>query len=140
EYVDIKGATKGKGMQGPVKRFGVHKQKRKPDKTRIVGSIGAWTPSAVMWTVGRPGQMGYHIRTEYNKKVLITGETGEKINPSGGFLHYGTVKGSFVVLAGSVAGPANRVLGLRKAIRPPKKETVALSEITMISTSSKQGN
>lgn len=37
-------------------------------KGRHVGSIGPWTPSRTMWTVAQAGQMGYHKRTEFNKK------------------------------------------------------------------------
>ncbi len=72
-FVDIRAVTKGKGMQGPVKRAGVKMHRPKAKKRRIVGSIGPWNPSTVMWQVARPGQMGYHSRTEYNKKVLKIG-------------------------------------------------------------------
>ena len=66
-FIDIRAVSKGKGMQGPVKRAGVKMQRPKAKKRRIVGSISPWNPSTVMWQVPRPGQMGYHSRTEYNK-------------------------------------------------------------------------
>ena len=77
EHVDTIAVTKGKGFQGPVKRFGVRIQYGKAarsSKARHVGSIGPWTPARTMWTVAMAGQMGYHKRTEYNKKILKIGD------------------------------------------------------------------
>src|SRR6266581_1870390 len=48
--VDVIGITKGKGIQGPVKRWGIKKLKHKSRKTvRGVGSIGPWHPHYVMY-------------------------------------------------------------------------------------------
>jgi len=118
-FVDVRAVTKGKGMQGPVKRFGVKTHRPKAKKTRVVGSIGPWNPSTVMWTVARPGQMGYHSRTEYNKRVLKLGSEKDvgAINQRAGFKNYGVVANDFVVLAGSVAGPAKRAISVRRHIR-----------------------
>lgn len=72
EFTDAIATTKGKGVQGPVKRFGVRIQYGKAARSGIerhVGSIGPWTPNRTMWTVAMQGQMGYHKRTEYNKKT-----------------------------------------------------------------------
>ena len=72
--VDVAAITKGKGWQGPVKRFGIKKKSHKSRKTvREVGTIGAWNPRSVMYTVPRAGQMGFHQRTEYNKQILLVG-------------------------------------------------------------------
>ena len=89
EYVDSIAVTKGKGFQGPVKRWGIRIQYGKAarsSKARHVGSIGPWTPSRTMWTVAQAGQMGYHKRTEYNKKILKIAEASEAdaVNPAGG--------------------------------------------------------
>ncbi len=76
EFVDSIGVTKGKGFQGPVKRWGIRIQYGKAarsSKKRHIGSMGPWTPSRTMWTVPQAGQMGYHKRTEYNKKILKIG-------------------------------------------------------------------
>jgi large subunit ribosomal protein L3 len=118
-FVDIRAVTKGKGMQGPVKRFGVKIQRPKAKKRRVVGAISPWNPSTVMWQVARPGQMGYHSRTECNKKVLKLGlgKDAGQVNPKGGFKNYSVVQNDFVVLAGSVAGPAKRAVSLRYPIR-----------------------
>lgn len=122
QFIDSIGVTKGKGFQGVVKRFGV---KILPPKTkkekRAVGSLGPWTPGRVMWTVPNYGQLGFFKRTEYNKQVLaIITENLEKINPKGGWLHYGLIKNPAVIIKGSVQGPPKRLLLLRHAIRPKR--------------------
>ena len=73
QYVDAIATTKGKGVQGVVKRWNIRIQYGKAmrsGKGRHVGSIGPWSPERTMWTVAQAGQMGYHKRTEFNKKVL----------------------------------------------------------------------
>jgi large subunit ribosomal protein L3 len=118
-YVDVAGITKGKGFEGPVTRFGIKRKQHKSRKTvREVGVIGPWHPAAVMYTVPRAGQMGFHERTETGKRILLTGNAAEKpITPPGGFLHFGEVKGDYAVLRGSVPGPASRFVMVRAKVR-----------------------
>jgi len=121
QYLDIIGVTKGKGVQGPVKRFGVKVLQKKSRKVkRKPATLGPWTPHTVMHTVPRAGQMGFHRRTEYNKKILKTGNNGEEITPNSGFHKYGVIKGDYIILAGSVIGPTKRAIVLRYPARPPK--------------------
>lgn len=136
DYVDTIAVTKGKGWQGPVKRFGVAKQRRKATgKVRHVGTLGPWHPARVMYTVPQAGQMGYHRRTEYGKRIIKIGKAGENITPVGGFPHYGVVKNDFILLKGSVQGPQKRLIKLRKSLRPkPVMEPV----VSYISLTSKQ--
>jgi len=121
--VDVIGVTKGKGFQGVVKRFHVkvlpkwHKHRK---GSRKVGSIGPIEPS-LMRFVPRPGQMGFHRRTEYNKLILQIGEDPNSINPKGGFKHYGLVKNNYILLLSSIIGPPKRVVFLRYPIRPQKR-------------------
>jgi large subunit ribosomal protein L3 len=143
EYVDSIAVTKGKGFQGPVKRWGIRIQYGKAarsSKARHVGSIGPWTPSRTMWTVAQAGQMGYHKRTEYNKKILKIAEASEAdaVNPAGGFVKYGLVKNDYIIIKGSVPGPSKRLIILRRAIRSNGKNNDA-PQINYISTASKQG-
>ncbi|MDD1774926.1 MAG: 50S ribosomal protein L3 [Methanobacterium sp.] len=143
EHVDTIAVTKGKGFQGPVKRFGIRIQygkAKRSSKARVVGSIGPWSPSRTMWTVPMAGQMGYHKRTEYNKKILKIGEAAQvdEINPAGGFVKYGMVKNNYVLLRGSVPGPSKRLVMLRKAVRPHGKHNEP-AQVSFISTASKQG-
>ncbi len=41
-----------------------------------------------------------------------------KINPSGGFKHFGIVKGDYVILRGSIPGTYSRMVKLRTPVRP----------------------
>jgi len=140
EQIDVKAVTKGKGFQGVVKRFGVFEFGHKKEKTkRGIGAMGPFFKGKVFWEVPRPGQMGFHTRTEYNKIIVIVGENGEPpITPKGGFLHYGEVKNDYIAVIGSIPGPARRIVGLRKAIRP-NKHPFQFSQIKYISLESKQG-
>jgi large subunit ribosomal protein L3 len=120
QYVDVIAVSKGKGFQGPIKRWGVKIRDRKSRKTkRGVATLGPWSPSRVLYTIPRAGQMGYHQRTEYNKRILKIGSNGAEVTPKGGFLRYGVVSSSYVVLSGSVPGPAKRLIRLRTAARSP---------------------
>jgi large subunit ribosomal protein L3 len=118
-YVDVLGITKGKGIEGPITRFGVKRKQHKSRKTvREVGVIGPWHPAAVTYTVARMGQMGFHQRTETGKRILLTGNAKEKpITPPGGFLHFGDVNGDYAVVRGSVPGPASRFVMVRLKTR-----------------------
>jgi large subunit ribosomal protein L3 len=122
QYVDVFGITRGKGVEGPVTRFGVKRKQHKSRKSvRAVGTLGPISPAVVMYTVARQGQRGFHQRTEYNKRILIMSNTesdGQNlINPSGGFKHFGRVKGDYMVIKGSVPGVPKRLVKLRHAIR-----------------------
>ncbi|MDR2874138.1 MAG: 50S ribosomal protein L3 [Methanobrevibacter sp.] len=143
QVVDSIAVTKGKGFQGPVKRFGVRIQYGKAarsSKGRHVGSIGPWSPSRTMWTVAQAGQMGYHKRTEYNKKILKIGDVSQvdEVNPDGGFLKYGLLKNDFILVKGSLPGSTKRLVILREGIRNKGKSNEA-PQINYISTKSKQG-
>lgn len=140
DYVDTSAITKGKGFQSPVKKWGVkilHHKTRKGRRT--AGTLGPWRPRAVMWSVPQSGQMGYHQRTEYNKRVLKIGADGIDVVPKGGFLHYGLIKGEYIILNGSTQGPVKRLVFLKHAVRLPKKTVAAAPKLTYISTESKQG-
>ncbi len=140
DMIDTIAVTKGKGFQGHVKRWGVKLLSHKNSKhRRMIGTQGSWHPSWVQATVPNAGQMGYHQRTEYNKRVLKIGEKGEEITPSGGFPHYGVVRNSYVILHGSIPGPTKRLVSMRDAIRYERGVKVEKPEITYISTTSKQG-
>ncbi len=139
KFVDVTAVSKGKGFQGVIKRHGVKVLTRKKRKgRRVVGSIGPWHPARVMWTVPRAGQLGFHARTEYNKRILKHGRDGNEINPSSGFKHYGLVKSEYVLLKGSVPGPAKRLIRLRLPIRPPSNISIFKEpDIRYVSTTPK---
>lgn len=137
EWLDATAVTKGYGFTGPVTRFGIRIQGRKDKQmNRHPGSIGSTVPRKINWRVPFAGQYGFFTRTEFNKKLLMIGEDGSKVNPSGGFVGYGVVPKAFLVVEGSVPGPAKRLVVLRKAVRPQRKEVPI--DIKYISLSSKQ--
>jgi len=141
QAVDAIGITKGKGIQGPVKRWGIRRKIHKARKTvRQVGSIGGWTPHYVMYSVPRAGQMGFHQRTEYNKIVMKVGNNGSEITPKGGFLRYGVVNSDYVALKGSVPGTRNRLVLMRLAVRPPPEVKAAPPKLDYLSVGSIQGD
>jgi large subunit ribosomal protein L3 len=119
--VDVAAITKGHGWQGVLKRWNVKKKQHKSRKTvREVGSLGPISPQSVMYTVPRAGQHGFHQRVEYDKRIMIMGNSNDeqiKINPDGGYKHFGLVKGDFIILKGSVPGTYRRLIKLRSQIR-----------------------
>jgi large subunit ribosomal protein L3 len=138
--VDVAAITKGKGFQGHVKRFGVKLLSHKDSKhRRKVGTTGSFRPGITRPQVPQAGQMGYHQRTEYNKRVLKIGEDGEEITPNGGFLHYGVVRNPYVILHGTIPGPVKRLVRLRDPARGRYVTLEKAPELTYISTKSKQG-
>jgi large subunit ribosomal protein L3 len=120
QQVDIHAVTKGKGFQGPVKRFGIKIRQHKSEKTkRGPGSLGGWKAQGqTMYRVPHAGQTGFQVRTEYNKWVMKIGTNPEEINPKSGFKRYGLIKNNYVLIKGSVAGPTKRLLRFNEAIRP----------------------
>ncbi len=129
QFIDIHAVTKGRGFQGPVKRFGISIRSHKSEKTkRGPGSLGGWKGQGhFMYRIAHAGQTGYHTRTEYNKQILKIGLTEEdikSINPKGGFISYGIIKNPYIIVKGSVPGPVKRIIRLKHAIRkdPKKKE------------------
>lgn len=140
QFVDAIAVTKGKGWQGVVKRWGVRILQHKANKTkRGIATLGPWGPARVLYTVPRAGQMGYHQRTEFNKRILKIGKNGDEVTPEGGFLRYGPVRSTYIMLKGSVPGPAKRLIRLRYPARPPKKIGEEAPQITYISLESVQG-
>ncbi len=121
-YVDVMAVTKGKGIEGPVTRFGIKRKRPKSRKSvRAVATLGPWHPASIMYTVPRAGQRGYHQRVEYNKKVIVVSNAKQaEITPKGGFPHFGVIEGGYVILKGSVPGPAKRLIKIRLPLRPPK--------------------
>jgi len=158
EMIDTIGVTTGHGYEGVTHRWGVRRLPRKTHRgLRKVACIGAWHPARVSFTIPRAGQNGFHHRTEINKKIYKIGESVEKnaanatcptgdttekeITPLGGFPHYGQVRNQYIIIKGSVPGPAKRALALRK---PLYKHTnrAAAEQVTLkfIDTSSKIGH
>jgi len=155
EVIDVCAATKGHGYNGVVSRWGVTRLPRKTHRgLRKVACIGAWHPARVKFSVARAGQMGYHHRTEINKRILRIGKkddsksasteadlTEKGITPVGGFPHYGEVNEDWLMLKGCIAGSKKRPVTLRKSIVPPSRRShMEPLNVKFIDTSSKYGH
>jgi len=157
EQIDVVGITTGHGFEGVIHRWGIRRLPRKTHRgLRKVACIGAWHPSRVRFQVARPGQNGFHHRTELNKKIYHIGEayaknkanaateydhTQKTINPMGGFPWYGEVKQQYLVVKGSVPGPVRRTVTLRKAMaKQTSRAATEVIKLKIIDTSSKQGH
>ena len=142
EMLDAIAITTGYGFQGHVKRWGVKLLTHKNSKhRRMIGNLGPFSPGYVVSTVPQAGQTGYHQRTEYNKRLLKIGDNPDEINPKGGFLNYGLIRGSYALIHGSLPGPSKRLIRFRKAVRfhGTRAGAKVAPEITMVSQESQQG-
>ncbi len=135
EFLDSVAITKGKGFQGTVKRYGTTIDRRKDEKRRHIGSMGARGQGRVLHTAPQPGQHGFHRRTDECKHFIGTFEKDE-VNPVDGFNNYGLIKEDAMLLKGSTPGPKKRLVLFRKSLKNDGKLPV---EIKKIKTSSQQG-
>ncbi|MBI2541123.1 50S ribosomal protein L3 [Candidatus Woesearchaeota archaeon] len=140
QALDSHSLTKGKGFQGPVKRFGVQLRHHKSEKSRRnPGTLGAWRAQGhIMWRTAHAGKMGYHLRTEYNKWLVKIGTNPQEINVKGGFLNYGFVKNPYILIKGSIAGAPSRLVKFTEPQRATKR--MEAPQIAYTSIQSKQGN
>lgn len=136
EYVDVVSISCGKGWEGTRKRFGtsLHRPKATGQR-RSSGTLGQWHPAYILYTARRAGQLGYHRRTEVNKRIMKISGNVDEVNPKGGFPHYGFVRNSYVLLKGSVPGPVKRLIRMRLGTRAPQK--VQEPKLTYVSLESK---
>jgi len=139
QMLDAHSITKGKGFQGPIKRFGIQLRHHKSEKSRRnPGSLGPWKSQGhVMYRTAHAGKMGYHLRTEYNKQLIKIENKADEIKMKGGFLHYGIIRNTSIFIRGSIAGPQKRLIIFTHANR--SNRIIDTPQITYISTESKQG-
>lgn len=123
DLVDVHGLTKGKGFSGPVARFGISLRSHKAEKgVRRPGSLGPWHPARVTYYAPQAGQLGMFSRVTNNLKVILRSHSSQHtITPKKGFSEYGIVRHDFLVVMGSVQGPAKRQLIITPAARGHKK-------------------
>jgi large subunit ribosomal protein L3 len=131
QLIDLRGLTKGKGFQGPVKRFGIKLRQHKSEKgVRKVGSIGPWHPARVSFRVPMAGQLGMFTRVIYNNKIVDLGKAEDKLK---NIKNYGDVKTDYILVRGSVQGSSKRQLIITNALRPTKKQSKKEYELLRIS-------
>ncbi len=120
ELIDLRGLTKGKGLSGPVKRFGIKLKSHKSEKgRRRPGSLGPWHPARVTFRVPQAGQLGMFTRIIYNNKIIELGKSEGKFK---NIKNYGNIKTNYVLVKGSIQGPAKRQLMMTVALRKTKKQ------------------
>jgi large subunit ribosomal protein L3 len=109
ELVDVTGTSKGRGFQGGVKRHGFKggsKTHGQSDRWRAPGSIGSSaTPGRVFKGLRMAGHMGVDRVTVQNLKVL-------RID----------VDRNVILVEGSVPGPNNGVVLVRRAVKAKAKK------------------
>lgn len=140
--IDTISITKGKGTQGPVKRWGISLMKGKHSRQgslRQIGNLGPRGVSRVFWLTPQMGQTGYHQRTEFNKRILKFGTDGSEVTPLGGIINYGLISGNYILVKGSIPGPSKRLIRMRSAIRNNNGVLLEEPKILYISTKSQQG-
>ncbi len=139
--LDAHAITTGKGYQGPVKRFGIGLKGHKSEKSRRApGSLGGWkSQGKVMYRVAHAGQMGMQQRIMLNSWLLKIGAKPEEINPKGGFITYGNVRNTYLLVKGSVPGPKKRLITFTHASRPDRRTPKAAPTLSYVSLASKQG-
>ena len=121
QLVDLRGLTKGKGLQGPVKRFGIQLKVSKSEKgRRKPGSLGPWHPARVTFRVPMAGQLGMFTRVIYNNKIIDLKKASEK--PITNLKNFGDLKTDYILVYGSIQGPAKRQLIISHALRETKKQ------------------
>jgi len=121
ELVDVRGLTKGYGFSGPVKRFGIKLKRSKSEKgRRRPGSIGPWHPARVTFRVPMAGQLGMFTRAVYNNKIMDLGKGAEKEIKN--LKNYGNIKTDYIIVRGSIQGPAKRQLIITAPLRASKKQ------------------
>jgi len=112
--------TKGKGLSGPVKRFGITLKSHKSEKgRRRPGSLGPWHPARVTFRVPQAGQLGMFTRVIYNNKIISIGKSENKFT---NIKNFGNVKTDYIIVQGSIQGPAKRQLLITAPLRESKQQ------------------
>ena len=121
QLADARGLTKGKGLTGPVKRFGITLKQHKSEKgRRRPGSLGPWHPARVTFRVPMAGQLGMFTRAVYNNKIIKVGKSDE-LNLKN-ITNYGDVKTDYILIRGSIQGPHKRQILLTHPLRQTRKQ------------------
>ena len=121
QLVDLRGLTKGKGLQGPVKRIAIKHKFHKSEKgRRRPGSLGPWHPARVTFRAPQAGQLGMFTRLVYNNKIIEIRKADDKIK---NLKNFGDVKTDYIIVRGSIQGPAKRQLLMTTGLRETKKQS-----------------
>jgi large subunit ribosomal protein L3 len=117
--VDFRGLTKGKGLQGAVRRFGITLKSHKSEKGRRKAVLGSFHPGRTTRRAPMAGQLGMFTRVSYNNKIIELGKADNKFK---GIKNFGDIKTDYLVVTGSVQGPAKRQLLITNSLRATRKQ------------------
>ena len=121
EVVDVTGTSKGKGMQGVVKR---HNQSRGPmghgsHYHRRPGSMGTMLPKRVLKGKNLPGHMGVETVTIQNLEIIEVNTTD-----------------NYILISGNVPGAKNSLVFIKAAVKNSRKaeakELIEYAEETVV--------
>jgi large subunit ribosomal protein L3 len=133
ELVDIRGLTKGQGFSGPVKRFGITLKSHKSEKgVRRPGTLGPWHPARVTFKAPMAGQLGMFTRVHYNQKILSMAKAEETEKQMKGIKNYGDIKTDYIIVYGSVQGPAKRQVLITSPLRATKEQGKKIFEFVEV--------
>jgi large subunit ribosomal protein L3 len=122
QLVDVRGLTRGRGLVGPVKRFGIQLKQHKSEKgRRRPGSLGPWHPARVTFRAPQAGQFGMFSRISYNGK-LVELKSPNDLNVKG-IKNFGDIGNNYALVQGSVQGPEKRQLLITYPLRETKKQS-----------------
>jgi len=132
QLVDVHAVTKAKGLQGPVKRFGITLKAHKSEKgVRRPGTLGPWHPARVTFRTPISGQLGFFTRVQYNNKLMDFDNISKSKLDNKVFMNYGNIKTKYCVIKGSVAGPQKRAIFLTfpsRVTKSAQKENFEISK------------
>ena len=122
DLADIRGLTTGKGLVGPVKRFGITLKSHKSEKgVRRPGSLGPWHPARVTFRAPQAGQLGMFTRAVYNNKIIEISKPEQREIKN--LKNFGDIKTDYLIIRGSVQGPSKRQLILTPPLRKTKEQS-----------------
>jgi len=120
KLVDVRGLTRGKGLQGAVRRFGITLRAHKSEKARRNATLGSFHPGRTTFNAPMAGQLGMFTRVSYNHQVIDLGKAG---NGSRGIKNFGDIKADYIIVSGSVPGTAKRQLLVTRPLRATRKQS-----------------
>jgi large subunit ribosomal protein L3 len=101
-------------------RFGITLKSHKSEKgRRKPGSLGPWHPARVTYMTPMAGQLGMFTRAVYNSSIIYIGNADGNIK---NIKNYGNIDTDYILLRGSVQGPAKRQLLITSPLRQTKKQ------------------
>lgn len=126
QQLDLHAVTKGKGLQGPVARYGISLKSHKSEKSRRFAVLAPEGDAKVRYFAHQSGKVGYHLRTEHNKWLL---RIMDDISSYPHFKHYGNLRNTCLLVKGTIPGPSKRLVVFTEAMRPSKKIPAQAPEI-----------